>query len=250
MLNISETLDHIGLYFKMLEAVFSKTERLKVHWINFLKEIDKLGVESFGIVAIISLFMGAVITLQTSAQMHSSLIPAYLVGFTTRQSTILEFSPTLSSLILAGKVGSNIASELGTMRITEQIDALEIMGVNSRSYLIFPKILATMVFNPILIIYSIALSIVGGWLVTTTLSTLTVADYMTGIYQDFKPFHVTYSLIKTVVFAFLITSISAYHGYYTKGGATAVGVSSTKAVVYGSIAILISNYILTQLILM
>ena len=217
---------------------------------NILREIDKLGMKSMGIVAIISIFMGAVITLQTSSQLTNSFIPAYLIGFTTRQSTILEFSPTIISLILAGKLGSNIASELGTMRISEQIDALEIMGVNSRSYLIFPKIIAAMLFNPVLIVYSMCLSMVGGYLVCFTLDNITTAQYMEGIYYDVKLSNIWYCLTKTVVFAFIITSIPAYFGYNVRGGSIEVGMASTQGVVYSSIAILIANYLLTEIILM
>lgn len=214
-----------------------------------VKEVYKLGLQSMGIIAIISVFMGAVITIQTAANLDSALIPLYTVGFAARQSVILELSPTIIALILAGKVGSNIASEIGTMRVTEQIDALEIMGINSAAYLIVPKIIAAMFINPFLIILSMFIGIVGGWMAGTFTGIVPSHDYIIGIQLDFDPFHVTYAVIKTVFFAFVITSIPAYHGYYTKGGALEVGRSSTKAVVYSSIVILILNYILTQLLL-
>jgi phospholipid/cholesterol/gamma-HCH transport system permease protein len=193
--------------------------------------------------------MGAVITIQTASNIDSPWIPSYTVGFTTRQSVILEFSPTIIALILAGKIGSNIASEIGTMRVTEQIDALEIMGINSASYLTLPKIIAALFINPFIIIYSMFLGMFGGWLVAVSTGIVTSNQYIYGLQYDFKPFDITYSLIKTVVFAFVITSIPAYHGYYTRGGALEVGRSSTRAVVYSSIAILVVNYLLTQLLL-
>ncbi len=193
--------------------------------------------------------MGAVIALQTASNMDSPLLPAYTVGFTARQSVILEFSPTIIALILAGKVGSNIASEIGTMRATEQIDALDIMGVNSAGFLILPKILAGVFIFPFLITISMFLGIFGGWFVCVATDIVSSNEYIYGIQYDFKPFHVTYGLFKTVVFGFIITSVSGYQGYYAKASALEVGKSSTQAVVYSSILILILNYILTQLIL-
>jgi len=212
-------------------------------------EIENLGIKSLGLVTIISIFMGAVITLQTASNIDSAWIPRYTVGFTARQSIILEFSTTIMSLILAGKVGSNIASEVGTMRVSEQIDALEIMGVNSSSYLIAPKIIGFMLILPFIVIFSMFLGLVGGWAVGVGTGVLSTHDYIYGITFDFKPFSLVYALLKTVVFAFVITSVSSYHGYYTSGGALEVGRSSTKAVVYSSILILFVNYLLTQLIL-
>ncbi len=213
------------------------------------KEIHKLGLQSLGIIALISVFMGAVITIQTAANLETSLIPLYTIGFAARQTVILELSPTIIALILAGKVGSNIASEIGTMRVTEQIDALEIMGVNSAGYLILPKIIAAVFINPFLILLSMFIGIVGGWLAGVFTGTVPSVDYITGIQWDFTPFHVWYAMVKTLVFAFVVTSIPAYHGYFTSGGALEVGRSSTKAVVYSSVVILILNYILTQLML-
>lgn len=233
----------------MMYRVFSKPEKFGIYRENTFKEMISLGIGSMGIVAIISLFMGAVITIQTASNIDSPWIPSYTVGFTTRQSVILEFSPTIIALILAGKIGSNIASEIGTMRVTEQIDALEIMGINSASYLTLPKIIAALFINPFIIIYSMFLGMFGGWIVAISTGIVTSNQYIYGIQYDFKPFDITYALIKTVVFAFVITSIPAYHGYYTRGGALEVGRSSTRAVVYSSIAILVVNYLLTQLLL-
>ncbi|RLD31474.1 MAG: ABC transporter permease, partial [Bacteroidetes bacterium] len=221
----------------------------KAFWKQLLVEFQSLGIDSLGIVAIISVFMGAVVALQTAFNIDSPLIPAYTVGFTTRQSIILEFSPTVISLILAGKVGSRIASEIGTMRVTEQIDALQIMGVNSANFLIFPKAIAAMLFNPILIVISMFLGIAGGWLACILSGVISSQDYIEGIRAWFEPYTITYALIKTIVFAFLIVSVSSYHGYKISGGALEVGRASTKAVVYSSILIIVFNLILTQLLL-
>lgn len=240
---------HIGRYCLLLRDVFSKPEKFRIYWRQFMAETQNLGINSLGIVTLISVFMGAVITLQTASMIGNPWVPLYTVGYTTRQSVILEFSPTIISLILAGKVGSNIASEIGTMRVTEQIDALDIMGVNSAGYLVFPKILAAVLFFPILVIYSMALGLVGGWLVVMFTGIMTEYGYLYGIKFDFQTFSVSYALIKTVCFAFIITSISAYQGYYTDGGALEVGRSSTRAVVHSSILILVANYVLTNLLL-
>lgn len=240
---------HIGRYFLLLGEVFSKPERFSIYWKRTVEEIDLLGVRSLGIVALLSVFMGAVITIQTKTNIDSPLIQAWVVGFAARQSTILEFSPTIISLILAGKVGSNIAAEIGSMRVKEQIDALDIMGVNSASYLILPKIAAAVMINPFLVIISMFLSIFGGWIAGIGTGIVSSDDYITGIQMSFDPYHVQYALIKTVVFAVIITTVSAYQGYYTRGGTREVGISSTQAVVYSDVVILIANYLLTQLLL-
>ena len=233
----------------MMGRVFSKPEKWSVYKKELFHEIDNLGVTSLPIVAIISLFMGAVITIQAAFGFSSAWVPLYAVGYTTRDSMILEFSPAIISLILAGKVGSNIASEIGTMRITEQIDALEIMGVNSKAFLVLPKIMACVIINPFLVIISMFLGIFGGWVLGTLAHAVTTTQYLYGIQYEFRPFNVTYALIKAVVFAFIITSVSAYQGYYTEGGSLEVGRSSTKAVVYCCVLILVFDLILTQLLL-
>jgi len=240
---------HFGRYFLMIRRVFTRPEKFSIYWKQMVAEVDKIGISSLGIVALMSVFMGAVIALQTASNIDESWIPAYTVGFTVRQSIILEFSPTMIALILAGKVGSNIASEIGTMRVTEQIDALEIMGVNSAGYLILPKILGGVFIFPFLIMISMFLGIFGGWFICIASGIISSNDYIYGIQYDFRPFHVTYALIKTVVFGFVVTSVSSYYGYYSKGSALEVGRSSTQAVVYSSVLILILNYIITQLIL-
>ncbi len=240
---------HIGNYFILLSKVFAKPEKGKIYYRQIIREVINLGVNSIAIVVIISTFMGAVITLQTAYNTENPLFPTYLIGLGCRDSIILEFSSTMVALILAGKVGSNIASELGTMRVTEQIDALEIMGVNSASYLILPKIIAAVLFNPLLTLISIIVGVFGGWVAGTVTGVITSEDFIYGIQYAFIPYYITYSLIKTVFFAFIITSVSAYHGYYVEGGALEVGKSSTRAVVYSSVVILLFNVILTQLLL-
>lgn len=240
---------HIGRYYIMMSRVFSKPEKWSIYRKQFIKEVDNLGLGSLGIVVIISIFMGAVITIQSAFGFESPWIPLYAVGVASRDSIVLEFSPTIVSLILAGKVGSNIASEIGTMRVTEQIDALEIMGINSKAYLILPKIVAAVFINPFLIMISMFLALLGGLTAGLMTGAVTSYEFVYGIQYDFRPFNVTYALIKTLFFAFIITSVSAYHGYYTQGGALEVGKSSTNAVVFSSIVILLFNFILTQILL-
>ena len=242
-------LEQIGRYFLLMGRVLSKPEKSKIYYKQVFVEIEKLGINSIGIVIIISIFMGAVITLQTRYNLENPLIPLYLIGLTARDTMLLEFSSTIVGLILAGKVGSNIASEIGHMRITEQIDALEIMGVNSASYLVLPKMLAAIIFNPILTLLSMFVGILGGWAASVVTGALSSSDYIYGIQYWFIPFYITYSLVKTVVFAIIITTVPAFFGYYVKGGALEVGRSSTKGVVTSSILILLFNVILTQLLL-
>jgi phospholipid/cholesterol/gamma-HCH transport system permease protein len=245
-----KTIGHIGKYFLMLWVVISRPDKFSIFWKRIFNEIQLIGINSIFIVALMSTFMGAVIALQTASNIDNPLLPDYTVGYITQSSTILEFSPTIISLILAGKVGSNVASEIGTMRVTEQIDALEIMGVNSLQFLVLPKIVAAVFFFPILIIFSMALSLIGGWIALVVSGLLTTETYILGIRSFFEVYNVFYALTKTVVFGFLIVSIASYYGYYTKGGALDVGKSSTQAVVSSSIAILIANFILTQLMLL
>jgi phospholipid/cholesterol/gamma-HCH transport system permease protein len=234
----------------MLTMVFTKPKKWKIFFSRLINELDNIGISSLPIVGLMSTFIGGVIALQTASNMSNPLLPKYTVGYITQSSTILEFSPTIISLILAGKVGSNVASEIGTMRVTEQIDALEIMGVNSLNHLVLPKVMAAILFFPILIIFSMALSMFGGWMSLMISDLTTTETYVLGLRAFFNPFHITYALTKTVVFGFLIVSISSFYGYYVKGGSINVGLSSTQAVVSSSIAILIANFILTQLLLL
>jgi phospholipid/cholesterol/gamma-HCH transport system permease protein len=246
---IIKFLNQVGLYFLFLKKVFSKPEKASVYYKQTMFELVSLGLASIGIIAIISFFMGAVITLQTAYNTENPIYTKYLIGLGCRDSIILEFSSTVTALILAGKVGSNIASEIGTMRVTEQIDALEIMGINSASYLVLPKIIATLLFNPILTLLSITVGIFGGWAAGTLTGVVTSETFIYGVQYEFIPYYVVYSLIKTVFFAFIITSISSFQGYHVSGGSLEVGKSSTKAVVYSSIVVLVANLILTQLLL-
>jgi phospholipid/cholesterol/gamma-HCH transport system permease protein len=240
---------HLGRYLLLIKLILRKPEKASIYRKQILVEMENLGLDSLGIVVIISVFMGAVLTIQTAFNTDHPLLPTYAIGFATRQAIVLEFAPTIISLILAGKVGSRIASEIGTMRVTEQIDALEIMGVNPPGYLILPKIIASMIMNPVLIIISIFLGVFGGWMVSYLTAVVPLSHYVYGILFEFSTYDVTYALIKTLVFAFLITSISGYYGYYTQGGALEVGQSSTNAVVTSSIFIILFNLILTQLLL-
>ncbi|HOS47374.1 MAG TPA: ABC transporter permease [Bacteroidia bacterium] len=232
-----------------MKGLFVKPEKFIVYYRQVMHELVSIGVGALGIVALTSVFMGAVITLQSAYNLVNPMVPLYAVGIVARDSIILEFSPTIIMLVLAGKIGSSIASEIGTMRVTEQIDALEIMGINSSGYLTLPKIVAGLLICPFVVIISIFLGIIGGWVAGDMSGIVPSADYIRGIQDQFLPFNIVFALIKTLVFAYIITSVSAYHGFHTDGGALEVGQSSTKAVVYSSIFILIFDYILTQLIL-
>jgi phospholipid/cholesterol/gamma-HCH transport system permease protein len=233
-----------------MQNVFTKLERRNVYRKLIMAEVDKIGLQSIGIVVLLSLFMGATVTLQTAANIDSGWIPKWTIGFTTRQTMILEFSSTIVCLILSGKVGSNIASEIGTMRISEQIDALDIMGVNSASYLILPKVIAAVFIFPFLVIIAMSMGITAGAVVGIANGAISYSDYEYGIQYYFQEYDIVYTLVKTVFFAFIITSISAYHGYFTSGGALEVGQSSTRAVVYSIIMVMIANYLLTQILLL
>lgn len=247
---IVEYIKNIGGYILMMQQVFKKPENKNVYLKLFIREVSDLGLSSFGIVSLISVFVGAVVSLQMAYNMGDNpFLPKYYISLATRESIILEFSPTMISIVLAGKVGSYIASSIGTMKVTEQIDALEVMGVNSIGYLVAPKIIASVFFFPILIILSMFLGIGGGWLSSVGSGLCTSADYTLGLQMDFNSFYITYALIKTVVFAFIIASVPSYYGYKVEGGALEVGRASTKAVVWTSITIIFINYILTQLLL-
>ncbi|NQY68127.1 MAG: ABC transporter permease [Flavobacteriales bacterium] len=240
---------HVGRYLLLISRSIAKPESFKVFKRSLVHEIDSIGINSLAIVAIISLFMGMVVTIQTAVAIDNPFVPDMLIGFTSRQSMVLEFSTTIIGLILTGKVGSSIVSEIGTMRVTEQIDALEMMGINSANHLIFPKMLAAMFINPFLVILSMGIGILSGWLVGDLTGLCASKDYLEGIQYDFEVFHVFYALVKSVCFAFLFVTIPAYFGYYVKGGAIEVGKAGTSAVVWCSGLILAVNYVLTQLML-
>lgn len=239
-----------GTYILMLKVIIGRPRKWSIFFKKLFDEISSIGINSIPIVVLMSTFIGAVIALQTASNMTNPLLPRYTIGYITQSSTILEFSPTIISLILAGKVGSNIASEIGTMRVTEQIDALEIMGVNSLNFLVLPKIVAAMLFFPILVIISMFLSLTGGWLALLLSDLSTTETYVYGIRYSFMPYHIVYALTKTVVFGFIIVSVASYYGYFVKGGSLEVGKCSTKAVVTSSIFILIANFLLTQMMLL
>jgi phospholipid/cholesterol/gamma-HCH transport system permease protein len=233
----------------MLGRVFKKPQRTKIFYEFFIKEIEDLGLKSLGIIMFISFFIGGVIALQTALNLDNPFIPKSLIGFAAKRSIILEFAPTFCSIILAGKVGSYITSSIGTMRVTEQIDALEVMGINALNQLVLPKVLATVLFYPFLISLGMFLGIFGGWLTGVLSGLFSGTDYIEGIQTDFNPFLLSYAIIKTVIFAFLIATVPSYHGYYVKGGSIAVGKASTQAVVWTTILIVITNYFLTQMLL-
>lgn len=239
----------LGEYCLLMKKVFSRPEKASIYMRRILFEMEALGLNSVVITIIISVFMGAVIALQMSINLESPFIPKSMIGYATRETMILEFSSTVVALILAGKVGSNIASEIGTMRITEQIDALEIMGVNSASYLILPKIVATAVFFPMLTVLSIFIGCVGGYAVADITGIMLTEDYVQGLLSDFKVYSIIYTLIKSVVFAFIVTSVSAFYGYNARDNSLEVGRASTQAVVASSMIILLFDLILTQLLL-
>ncbi len=234
----------------MLTVVFTRPTKWNIFFRRLFDEINGIGINSLPIVALMSTFIGGVISLQTASNMSSPLLPNYTVGYITQSSTILEFSPTIISLILAGKVGSNIASEIGTMRVTEQIDALEIMGVNSLNFLVLPKIMAAVLYFPVLVIFSMALSMLGGWMALILSDLSTTETYILGLRAFFEPSNINYALTKTIVFGFLIVSVASFYGYYVKGGSLDVGKASTQAVVSSSVCILIANFLLTQMILL
>jgi len=241
--------ENLGKFFILLTKVFAKPENFKIYYKQTLREIENLGINSFGIVVIVSVFVGAVITIQTNYNIENPLLPSYLVGVTVRDSLLLEFSSTMVALILAGKIGSSISSEIGTMRVTEQIDALEIMGVNSASFLILPKIIAAVFFFPILSLLSMFVGIFGGYMICIISDVVPPTDYIYGIQYAFYPHYISYAITKVVFYAFIIVSVSSFYGYYASGGALEVGKSSTKAVVYSSILVLLANLVLTKLIL-
>jgi phospholipid/cholesterol/gamma-HCH transport system permease protein len=242
-------LTEFGRFLLMIKGMLSKPENGKMYWKEFMHQCSEIGIGSLGIVVIISIFMGAVSTLQTAYQLVSPLIPLSTIGQIVRDTVILEFAPTLVCIVLAGVVGSKIAGELGNMRVSEQIDALEIMGINTKTYLILPKILACMVVIPMLVVISAALGIWGGRVAAILSGIVSKTDYDKGLLQYFQPYNVFFSLAKAYTFAFIISSIPAYYGYYVKGGALEIGRASTKSVVVSCVAILFADYILAQLLL-
>ena len=240
---------NFGRYILLLKSVFRKPEKLKIYLKEIAKQMDYVGVGSLGLIAIISTFIGAVMTLQIAFQLVSDFIPKTIIGSVNRDSSILELSPTISAIVLAGKIGSAISSEIGSMRVTEQIDALEIMGINAPGYLILPKIISGITMVPMLVIISMFLSISGGYIGGSVSGAVTPAEYLQGITTDFNPYTIVVALVKAFVFGFIITSVPAYEGFYVRVGALEVSQASTRAVVISCISILACDYIVTQLLL-
>lgn len=239
----------IGRFLLMLKGMFSRPENGKMYWKEFMHQCNDIGIGSLGIVTIISVFIGAVSTLQTAYQLVSPLIPPSTIAQIVRDTVILEFAPTLTCIVLAGVVGSKIASELGNMRVSEQIDALEIMGINTKSYLIMPKILAGLLMIPLLVAIAMALGIWGGRLAGSVAGIVSSDAFDKGLRESFKPYNVFFALSKSYTFAFIICSIPSFYGYYVKGGALEIGRASTKAVVVSCIMLLFADYVLSALLL-
>ncbi|MEQ8413039.1 MAG: ABC transporter permease [Imperialibacter sp.] len=242
-------MESIGKFMIFFGQQFTRMESFKTYATRVVDEAILIGYNSLPLFAIIATFMGAVTTLQTAYNLVSPLVPLYIVSMVVRDMTLLELAPTIMAIVFAGKVGSNIAGELGTMRITEQIDALEVMGINATSYLVLPKIIASILTYPMLVVFSGFLTILGGYLISIATGVLTGTEYIYGIRYEFVQFNVSFALIKAVAFGFLVAAISAYKGYYTVGGALEVGKSSTSAVNNSCIAILVADYVLAQLLI-
>lgn len=239
----------LGLYILFIGSMFTNMETFKTYMKRSIDEAILIGINSLTLVAIVSTFIGMVTTVQTAANMVSPFIPPSVISTVVRDMTVLELAPTITSIVLAGKVGSNIAGQLGTMRITEQVDALEVMGINASSYLVFPKIIAAVIMFPLLVIIAGFLSIYGGYLVSTLTNVVAGEDFIYGLRLDFRPYNVFMAIVKSVVFAFLISSISSYKGFFTRGGALEVGQASTSAVTNSCIAILLADYLIAELLL-
>ena len=241
-------MSNLGKYLIFLSTLFKNREKFKVYFQLIIQECIDIGISSLLIVAIVSTFLGAVTCVQTAANMDNPFVPQYIISLIVRDSTILELGPTITCVVLSGKVGSNIAGQLGTMRITEQIDALEVMGINSSSYLVLPKVIASMLTFPMLVTLACFLAIMGGYVAGWLTGAITPQEYIHGLQFSFKGNYVFFALTKSVVFAFLVTTISSYQGFFTKGGAYEVGKASTAAVTNACIAILVADYLLAQLL--
>lgn len=244
-----KAISNIGKYILLLRAVFSKPEKFSIYYRQTLRELEIHGLGSIWLIVIISIFVGAAITIQTNFNIENPWLPRYIIGVTVRDSLLLEFSSTMVGLLIAGKSGSSIASEIGMMRVTEQIDAIEVMGINSAAYLFLPKMIALIIFLPVLCAISVACGLFGGYLVCLLGNAVPVADYIYGIQYVFYPYYLAYAMVKTAFYAFIISTVAGYFGYYVEGGAVQVGRSSTRAVVLSSILILLADLVLTNIIL-
>lgn len=248
-MNIQNGIKLIGAYSLLMKRVFGKPEKWRIFWRYFFIELDKLCIQTIPLIMIISLAVGAVLVVQTASNIESPFIPKMYVGYMVRESLVLEFSSTLIALILAGKVGSNIASELGSMRITEQIDAMEMMGINSAGFLILPKISAATFFNPLMMLISFICGLIGGWMMVVASGLITVEQYVDGLQFAYTPYFIVYSMVKMAIFSVIITSVSSFYGYNASNGSLGVGRSSTRAIVVCSFLILITNLLITNIML-
>lgn len=239
----------IGKYMQLLGVVFKRPQRMRMFIRELTREMYNQGVGSIWIVALVSFFIGAVVSIQLAINMDSPLIPKFTIGYTAREIVLLEFSSTIMCMILAGKCGSSIASEIGTMRITEQIDAMDIMGVNAANFIILPKVLGLMLYVPILVLFSMFVGIGGGYLACMMIPDVPISEFEMGLQLYFRPFNIFYSIVKSVVYVFFITTLASYYGYFVEGGALEVGKASTQAVVASNVAILLCDLVLTQLLL-
>ncbi len=239
---------HFGRYLTMLRTAIARPEKFRMYWIETMRQMNDIGIGSLVIIALISVFIGAVSAVQFAYQLNGQLVPRYYIGYIVRDLCIIELSPTVSCLVLAGKVGSNMAAEIGGMRQKEHIDAMEVMGVNTAAYLVTPKIIAALFVIPLLVAISSIIGITGGYLSTVPTELLSHGDYVRGLRSFFIPYNVFMMFVKAITYAFLLTSISCYQGYYVKGGSIELGQASTNAVVYSDIAILLADYIITILL--
>lgn len=246
---IQRLLTIIGDYFLFLRQVFSKPEKGRVFAKKLVDEMNAMGIGSLLIVAIVSISMGSVITIQTAMQIESSWIPTWTVGFVSRTSIVMELCPTIISLLLVGNLGSRITAEIGSMRVTEQIDALEVMGVNPASYLVLPKVVASLIVNPVLILYSICFAIVGGYITIILTGAVSPYDFMDGLTYCFRVYDIIYAVTKTFVFAFIMSTVSSFYGYRIEGGALELGKASTQGIMVSSFLILVINVLITQIML-
>ncbi len=245
---ITSLLYHLGRYVSLLGLMFSKPEKVSMYWKETMRQMNDIGIGSLIIVCLIALFIGAVSAVQFAYQLQGTFVPLYYTGYIVRDMTIIELAPTITCLVLAGKVGSNIAAEIGGMRQKEQIDALEIMGVNTASYLIFPKIAAALFVIPLLVAIAAFVSIIGGYLAAVPTGMVSETDYVLGLRSFFVEYNVFMMFVKAIVFAFILTSVAAYQGYYVKGGSIELGKASTNAVVFSDIVILIADYIIALML--
>lgn len=236
-------------YLSFLLRLFTRMESAKVYVRNTIQECHAIGYGSLLVAVLLSFFLGAVMLLQTAYNLASPLVPPYVLAVVVRDASVTELAPTLIGFMLAGKIGSNITGTLGTMRITEQIDALEIMGINSISYLVLPKVIASLLMFPMLVVISIAMCLVGGYVATFMSEVMTIPEYILGVQSDFIPFNLTFALTKAALFSFIISTITSYKGYYVHGGSFEVGRASTSAITTSYVFILIGDYLLAEIML-